>query len=206
MIEAALMGGALPGPWGAWEFVGSTDLLASGSTAVSASFPERIQDGDFVIAILSTLNESVGTSMSSAGWQHWAPGTQDYVCTARYVAGLKAPVYTRVGSNSLFVSVLAFRAQGWSSVKLQAHVSPAVPMSVTTSLQNELLLAIGITPKTTRGWTGRMTGADQTARVERVNAPAMHVYSANVGFPHLVSGISVDALSGAERNLILTVS
>jgi hypothetical protein len=34
----------------------------------------------------------------------------------------------------------------------------------------------------------------------------MQVYSANIDYPHEVSDIYVDALSGAERNLILSVS
>lgn len=206
MIEAALMGGSLPGPWSAWEFVGSTSLLASGPAMVEAKFPAGIQPGDLVVTIMSPLNETIRTTLTAAGWQHWAQGNQDYVCTARYVDGLAPPAYARSGSNSIFVSVLVFRAQGWSTVKLEAHVSPASPINVTTQLQNVLLLAIGLTPKTTRGWAVSMAGADPTARVERVNAPALQVYSANVGFPLQVTGVAVDALSGAERNLILTVS
>lgn len=206
MIEAALMGGALPGPWSAWDFVGSTSLLASGATTAEAKFPAGIQTGDLVVTIMSPLNETIRTTMSAAGWQHWAQGNQDYVCTARYESGLAAPAYSRASSNSIFVAVLAFRAQGWSSVKLEAHVSPAASVTVTTQLQNVLLLAVGVTPKTTRGWAVSMTGAEPTARVERINAPALQAYSANIGFPHQVTGVSVDALSGAERNLILTVS
>ncbi|WP_449432359.1 hypothetical protein [Pseudomonas putida] len=206
MIEAALMGGALPGPWSRWEFIGSASLVASGATTVGAKFPAGVQPGDLVVAIMSPLNETIRTTMAASGWQHWAQGNQDYVCTARYASGLAEPAYARAGSNSIFVYILVFRAQGWSTVKLEAHVSPAVPLNVTTKLQNELVLAIGVTPKTTRGWTGNMAGADPIARVERNNAPAMQVYSANVDYPHQVTGISVDALSGSERNLILTVS
>lgn len=206
MIEAALMGGSLPGPWSAWEFVGSTTLLASGATTVETKFPVGIQPGDLVVAIMSPLNELTRTTMSAPGWQHWAQGNQDYVCTARYLDGLAPPAYARSGSNSIFVTVLVFRAQGWSTVKLEAHVSPAMPINVTTQLQNILLLAVGVTPKTTRDWSVSMSGAEPTARVERTLSPALQVYSANVGFPHLVSGIAVDALSGAERNLILSVS
>jgi hypothetical protein len=206
MIEAALMGGSLPGPWSAWVFVGSTSLLASGAAKVEAKFPNGVQPGDLVVTIMSPLNETIRTTMSAAGWQHWAQATQDYVCTARYVDGLAPPAYTRAGSNSIFISVLVFRAQGWSTVKLEAHVSPASPMNVITQLQNVLLLAIGLTPKTTRGWSVSMSGTDPTARVERNLAPAMQVYSANIDFPHQIDGIAVDALSGDERNLILTIS
>lgn len=206
MIEAALMTGTLPGPWSAWEFIGSTSLLASGAAAVEASFPAGIEPGDLVVTIMSPLSETIRTTMTAQGWQHWAQGNQDYVCTARYAVGLPMPKYSRVGSNSIFVSVLVFRAQGWSTVKLEAHASPAAPIALTTSLQNVLLLAIGVTPKTTRGWAVAMVGADPAARIERANAPAMQIYSANVDFPHQVTGISVDALSGDERNLILTIS
>lgn len=206
MIEAALMGGSLPGPWSAWEFVGSTSLLASGAATVEAKFPAAVLPGDLVVTIMSPLNETIRTTMSGAGWQHWSQATQDYVCTARYVEGLAPPAYARAGSNSIYVSVLAFRAQGWSTVKLEAHVSPASPIDVTTQLQNVLLLAIGVTPKTTRGWSVSMVGADPAARVERTLAPAMQAYSANIDFPHQVEGVAVDALSGAERNLILTIS
>lgn len=206
MIEAALMGGALPGPWSSWEFVGSASLLASGMAPVATPMPEGVEVGDLIVALMSPLNEAVGTTMSAAGWQHLSSGGQDYVCAARYTSGLAPPTYMRSASNSIFTTVLAFRAQGWSTIKLEAHVSPAAPLNVTTSLQNELLLCIGVTPKTTRGWDVHMTGAEPVERVRRSNAPAMQVYSANVNFPHQVSGISVDALSGAERNLILTVS
>jgi len=200
------MGGSLPGPWAPWEFVGSTSLLASGSVASAAKFPAGVRSGDLVVAIMSPLNEGSGTTMSAPGWDHWAKGTQDYVCTARYEEGLPPPVYTRAGVNSSFISVLVFRALGWSTVKLQAHVSPAASISVTTKSQNELLIAIGVTPKTTRPWVVSMNGANPVARVERNNAPAMQVYSANVEYPRQVSEIRVDAPSGAERNLILTVS
>lgn len=206
MIEAALMGGALPGPWSAWEFIGSTSLLASGATNVEAKYPTGIQPGDLVITTMSPLNESVRTTMVSSGWQHWAHSGQDYVCTARYAPRLAAPVYARAGSNSVFVSVLVFRAQGWSAVSFAAHTSPAVPVTITTQQQNELLIVIGLTPRTTRGWAVSMNGAKPTARVERVNAPAMEIHSANVDFPHRVAGVALDALSGLERNLILTVS
>lgn len=206
MIEAALMGGALPGPWSNWEFVGSASLLASGLLPVAAAMPEGVEVGDLVVALMSPLSEGVGTRMSAPGWQHLSSGGQDYVCAARYTPDLASPVYVRSASNSIFITVLAFRAQGWSTIKLEAHVSPAAPLSVTTSMQNELLLCIGVTPKTTRGWEVHMNGAEPVERVRRSNAPAMQVYSANVDFPHLVSGISVDALSGDERNLILTVS
>lgn len=206
MIEAALMGGALPGPWSNWEFVGGTNLLASGATNVEAKYPAGLQPGDLVITTMSPLNESVRTTMVSSGWQHWAQSGQDYVCTARYAPGLAAPVYARAGSNSVFVSVLVFRAQGWSTVSLEAHTSPAVPVTIATHQQNELLIVIGLTPRTTRGWAVSMNGAQPTARVERVNAPAMEIHSANVDFPHQVTGVALDALSGLERNLILTIS
>lgn len=206
MIEAALMGGALPGPWSRWEFVGSTSILASGLAPVAVAMPEGIEVGDLIVMLMSPLNEAVETTMSAPGWQHLSSGGQDYVCAARYTPDLASPIYVRSASNSIFIAVLAFRAQGWSTIKLEAHVSPATPLNVTTSLQNELLLCIGVTPKTTRGWEVHMNGAEPVERVRRSNAPAMQVYSANVDFPHLVSGISVDALSGSERNLILTVS
>lgn len=206
MIEAALMGGALPGPWSAWEFIGSTSLLASGTAIVEAKMPAGVQPGDLVVTLMSPHNETIPTTMSAPGWQHWGMGTHDYVCTARFVEGLSPPAYARAGSNSIFVSVLVFRSQGWSIIKLEAHLSPASPIKVTTQLQNVLLLAIGITPKTTRGWAVTMNGADPVARLERNLAPAIQAYSANIDFPHEVTGIVVDALSGAERNLILTVS
>ncbi|QDC05022.1 hypothetical protein AB1H94_13430 [Pseudomonas fulva] len=206
MIEAALMGGALPGPWSAWEFIGSTSLLASGSATVEAKFPVGVEPGDLVVTIMSPLNESIPTTMAAAGWQRWSTASQDYVCTARFAVGLSPPSYSRAGSNSIFVSVLVFRAQGWSTVKLEAHLAPAAPVDVTTQLQNVLLLAIGVTPKTTRGWEVTMNGAEPVARVERNLAPAVQVYSANIEFPHQITGILVDALSGLERNLILTIS
>lgn len=200
------MGGSLPGPWAPWEFVGSTTLLATGSTPVEGKFPSGIQEGDLVVAIMTPRTESIGTTMSSAGWQRWAQGPQDYVCTARFAPGLEVPRWRRGGANSIFVAVLVFRASGWSAVKLESHVSPAQPVAVTTRLQNELLLAIGITPQTTRGWACRMNGADPEARLERALSPAVQVYSANIDFPRLISGVAVDALSGDERNLILTIS
>ena len=206
MMEAALMGGVLPGPWSSWEFIGAANLLASGSAPVEVKFPSGIQTGDLVVAVMSPLGELIKTAMTAAGWQHWALGVQDYVCTARYAPGLSPPKWTREKSNSLFLSVLVFRAPGWSSVKLESHASPATPIDVTSHLQNELLLCIGITPRTTSGWVGHMTGATPAARVERSLAPAMQVYSANIDYPHEVSDIYVDALSGAERNLILSVS
>lgn len=206
MIEAALMGGTLPGPWSSWTFVGSTSLLASGATSVEAKLPVGVLPGDLVVAVMSPLNEAVQTTMTAGGWQHLAQGSQDYVCTARYATGLASPVYARAASNSICVAVLVFRAQGWSTVSLKAHIAPAAPVAVGTKLQNELLLAIGITPKTTRGWSLTAQGVSATARVERINAPALQVYSANVDFPQEVSGVAVDALSGQERNLILTIS
>ncbi len=199
------MGGSLPGPWSAWEFVGSTSLLASGATTVVAKFPAGVQPGDLVVTIMSPLNESIKTTMAASGWQHWAQGAQDYVCTARFAEGLAAPSYARAASNSIFVSVLVFRAQGWSTVKLEAHLSPAAPVTVTTQLQNVLLLAVGVTPKTTRGWVISMTGPEPVARVARTLAPAVQAYSANIGFPQRIEGIAVDALSGDERNLIFTI-
>ena len=200
------MGGVLPGPWSNWAFIGTTNLLASGSAVVEGKFPAGIQAGDLVVAVMSPLGETIKTTMTTAGWQHWAQGNQDYVCTAKYAPGLAAPKWARERSNSLFVSVLVFRAPGWSSLKLESHTSPAVAVDVTSKLQNELLLCIGITPKTTSGWAVHMTGASPIARVERALAPAMQIYSANIDYPHKVSGISVDALSGLERNLILSAS
>jgi hypothetical protein len=206
MIEAALMGGSLPGPWSSWEFVGSTELLATGVTPVEALFPSGVQTGDLAVAIMSPRNEGVGTKMAAPGWQHWTPGEQDYLCTAKYAPGLQAPKWLREATNAVFVCVLAFRAQGWSSISLEAHMAPATPVSLTTRLQNELLLCIGLTPNTTRGWTVNMTGAEPAVRLDRMLSPALHISSANVEFPRLVSGVAVDALSGAERNLILSVS
>lgn len=200
------MGGALPGPWSPWEFIGSTSLLASGAATVEVKFPAGVQSGDLVVTILSPLNEAISTRMVAPGWQHWAQGAQDYVCTARYAAGMASPAYARAGPNSIFVCVLVFRAQGWSDVRLEAHISPAAALSLTTKMQNELLLVVGLTPKTTRGWAVSMSGADPIARIERSNAPAIQVYSASVEFPRQVTDIAVDALSGAERNLILAVS
>lgn len=201
-----MMSGLLPGPWSSWEFVGSASQVASGSSAVEATFPVGVQPGDLVVALMSPRSETVKTEMAVAGWQRWTQGNQDYVCTARYSPSLPPPTYTRVGPSPIFVAVLAFRAQGWSSVRLESHVSPAAPVSVTTRMQNELLLAIGVTPQTTRSWEVSMSGAAPVARVERINAPAMQVYSASIDFPHQVTGVLVDASSGAERNLVLTVS
>lgn len=206
MIEACLMGGVLPGPWSRWEFVGSASVLATGSARVEAQFPLGVRDGDLVIAVMSPRNEITATAMGVAGWQRWATGVQDLVCTARYSAGLSVPAYTRAGPNPIFVTVLAFRADGWSTVKLQSHKAPAEPVAVATRMQNELLLCIGVTPQTTRGWAVTMNGADPVSREERTSAPALRVYSASVDFPRQITGISVDALSGAERNLILTVN
>ncbi|MBK5008380.1 hypothetical protein IAE33_000240 [Pseudomonas sp. S60] len=200
------MGGALPGPWSSWEFVGGTELLSTGVASVEASFPAGVQPGDLIVAVMSPRNEGVGTNMASAGWQHWAPGGQDYLCTARYVPGLMAPRWVKDASNALFVSVLAFRAPGWSSITLEAHVAPAVPVSITTRLQNELLLCIGLTPNTTRSWGVTMTGAQPAMRLDRTLSPALHISSVSVEFPQVISGVAVDALSGAERNLILSVS
>lgn len=101
---------------------------------------------------------------------------------------------------------VAARAPGWSSVKLESHAYPATPIDVTSHLQNELLLCIGITPRTTSGRGGHMTGSTPATRVERSLAPAMQVYSANIDYPHEVPDIYVDALSGAEQNLTLSVS
>lgn len=206
MIEAALMGGALPGPWSSWEFVGATELLSTGVAPVEVSFPPGVQDGDLVVAVVSPRNESVGTNMVAPGWQHWAPGEQDYLCTARYVPGLQAPRWLKEASNALFVSLLAFRASGWSSISLEAHMAPAVPVRITTRLQNELLLCIGLTPNTTRSWSVTMTGVQPAIRLDRTLSPALHISSASVEFPQVVSGVAADALSGAERNLILSVS
>lgn len=206
MIEAMMMGGLLPGPWSNWEFIGSANQLAGGSAPVEASFPAGVRVDDFVVALMSPLSEGVQTNMGEAGWQRWTPGGQDYVCTARYAPGLPPPTYTRSRTSPIFVSVLVFRAAGWSQVRLVSHVSPAAPINVTTKMQNELLLAIGVTPKTTRSWEVSMYGAEPIARVERINAPALQVYSASIDYPRQIAGISVDASSGAERNLILTVS
>ncbi|MBK5004152.1 hypothetical protein [Pseudomonas sp. S32] len=206
MIEAALMGGSLPGPWSSWEFIGSTELLASGSAPVEGTFPPGVEPGDLIIAVMSPRNEGVGTAMATSGWQHWAAGTQDYLCTARYSSGLLAPKWSRGGNNPLFVCVLAFRAPGWTSVSLKAHTSPAVPTNITTRLQNELLLCIGLTPRATRDWAVSMSGAVPAVRQNRLLSPALHVSSANVDFPRSITGISVDALSGDERNLILSAS
>ena len=206
MIEAAFMTGLLPGPWAAWEFVGAASLRDGGTTTVDALFPAGIQPGDLVVATMSPSSEAGRTVMTADGWQHLTPGPQDYLCTARYAAGLEAPVYVREGRNSIFVSVLVFRAKGWTTVKLEAHVSPATPLTVSTRRQNVLLLAIGITPRSTQSWTGSMTGAKPTARVERESTPAMQVYSANVDLPHQVTEIMVDAPQGSERNMVLSVS
>jgi hypothetical protein len=206
MIEAALMGGLLPGPWSTWELVGATTELADGRGNVSANFPPGIKPDDLVVAIMSPRSETTSTTMVSSGWQHWSQSGQDYVCTARFNADLVAPTYVRAGTNPIFVSVLAFRAKGWSTVKLEAHTSPAIPLNITTKRQNELLLAIGLTPQTTRPWVASMVGAVATSRIDRANAPAMKVATANVDFPQEVTGITVDAPSGSERNLIFTVS
>lgn len=206
MIEAALMGGALPGPWFDWEFVGSTELLTNGLAPAEASFPTGIQPGDLVVALMSPRNESIGAKMTTPGWEHWTPGGLDYACTARYTQDLQPPRWVRDAGNALFVCILAYRAAGWTSISLKSHSSPANPVSIATRLQNELLLCIGLTPATTRGWAVTMSGAEPSVQVDRPLSPAMHVSSASVDFPRMVSGIAVDAVSGAERNLIFSVS
>ena len=198
------MGGGLLGPASAWQFIGVTNLLSSGATPTEPMFPNGIQAGDLVVGVMSPFNEAIKSTMTSIGWQLWDNGTQDYVCAARYTPGLPPPKWEKAGLNPLFVSVLVFRAPGWSSVQLASQVSPAAPVDVTTRARNELLLSIGITPRTTKGWAGYMPGALAIARIERPIAPAMQVYSANIETPRLMSGIYVDASSGAERNLILS--
>lgn len=206
MIEAALMGGSLPGPWSSWEFVGGTELLSTGLTPAGAAFPSGLQPGDLIVAVMSPRSEGIGTKMATPGWQHWTPGGQDYLCTARYETGLQAPRWLKDASNALFVCVLAFRAPGWSSVSLESHMAPAAPLSITTRMQNELLLCIGLTPNTTRAWAVNMDDAEPVTRLDRTLSPALHISSTNIAFPQVVYGVAVDALSGAERNLILSAS
>ncbi|MDF2795135.1 MAG: hypothetical protein K0S85_2888 [Pseudomonas orientalis] len=206
MIEAALMGGALLGPWSKWEFVGGTELLSTGLAPEEAAFPSGVQIDDLIVAVMSPRHERVSTKMDTPGWQHWTPGSQDYLCTARYEPGLQAPRWLKDAYNALFVCVLAFRAPGWSSINLESHMAPATPLSITTRMQNELLLCVGLTPNTTKGWAVNMDDAEPVTRLDRVLSPALHISSTNIAFPQVVSGIAVDALSGAERNLILSVS
>jgi hypothetical protein len=204
MMEAAFMGGGLLGPRSAWLFIGVTNLLSDGSAPAAPQFPSGVQPGDLVVGVMSPRNETIHTAMTSEGWQRWDNGTQDYVCAAKYAPGLAPPRWEKAATNPLYVSVLVFRAPSWSSIKLEAQISPAAPVDITTRAQNELVLSVGITPQTTKGWTGYMPGAVATARVERTLSPAVQVYSANIEYPKQLLGVYVDTLSGAERNLILT--
>lgn len=204
MIEALLMGGGLLGPASAWAFIGAVNLLSGGPNPVQPKFPSGIQTGDLVVGIMSPMDESVAVSMTSSGWQNWGTRSQDYACAARYAPGLAAPKWTKSSSNMVFVSVLVFRAPGWSSVRLESQAAPASPKTVDVQASNELLLSIGMTPGTTKAWAGHMPGELAVSRVQRENAPAMQVFSANVDRPRQVSGIYVDATSGAERNLLIS--
>lgn len=96
MIEAALMGGALPGPWSAWDFVGSTSLLASGATTAEAKFPAGVQPGDLVVTIMSPLNETIRTTMSAGGWKHWSKATKTTSAQhAMSLVSLLLPIHER---------------------------------------------------------------------------------------------------------------
>ncbi len=197
------MGGDM-GPPEPWSFVGVTNLLATGAVQAEPRFPASIQPGDLVVGVMSPYDESVPTAMTTLGWMHFANRSQDYICAARYVPDLALPKWERAGGSALFISLLVFRARSWSVVRLESHISPAAPVDVPCVTRNELLLSIGITPRTTRSWVGHMPDEAPVARVERALAPAMQIYSANIDNPRLVSGVYVDAASGAERNLILS--
>lgn len=198
------MGGGLRGPGSAWKFVGAVNLLSGGTGTVQPTFPSGIQPGDLVVGLMSPLNETVAVTMTTPGWERWGSQSHDYACAARYVPGLLPPKWEKVRANSLYVSVLVFRAPGWSTVQLEAQTVPASPVSVDVQASNQLLLSIGLTPGTTRSWVGHMPGEVATARVQRANSPAMQVYSATIGSPRKVTGIYVDASSGTERNLLIS--
>lgn len=204
MIEALLMCGDQQGPLSAWSFVGAMTILSSGTGPVTPKFPAGVQPGDLVVGIMSPLKESGPVIMTSTDWLKWGTRAHDYACAARYVQGLSLPRWEKSESNSVFAAVLAFRAAGWSTVQIESQTAPAAPVSVISRARNELLISIGITPGTTKAWVGYMPGQLVTPRVERVLAPAMQVYSANIESPRNISGVYVDAASGAERNLIIS--
>ena len=204
MMEALLMGGGLLGPASAWTFVGVVNLISGGTGPAQPKFHGAIQPGDLVIGLMSPLYETEAVTMTTAGWETWGTRSHDYACAARYTPDLLPPKWEKVRANSLYVSLLVFRAPGWSTVRLEAQNAPAIPVNVDVQANNQLLLSIGITPGTTRSWVGHMPGEVATARVQRANAPALQVYSATVASPRQVSGIYVDAASGSERNLLIS--
>lgn len=204
MIEAALMLGNAQGPVSAWQFVGSTSLLSTDGSATTPGFPAGIREGDLLVGIMSPRTERIQTTMATPGWQRWTTGNQDYLCAARYVRGLAAPKWQKASATGVFVAVMAFRTGSWSTFKLSSESAPAAPVDLGTTVRNSLVLAIGVTPGTTKDWAVHVDGLTPVARIERALSPGMQVYSLSVDYPQPVRGLSVDALSGSERNLILT--
>ena len=192
------------GPATAWELVGITQLLTSGPYAVVTDFPVGTQEGDLVVCLMSCLDESVPTTMVSEGnWTHWTPGTQDYLCTARYSAGLAAPRWQKGESTSLYLATLVFRAPGWSTVQLESNQSPASPVAITVQARHQLLLNLSVAPKTS-SWVGHMPSLAAGSRLSRRTTPAMQVYSADIEDPGQYPGIYATSSSRTERNLILS--
>ncbi|WP_409274342.1 hypothetical protein [Pseudomonas sp. KCJK9111] len=205
MIEAALMLGNVQGSASAWQFIGSTNLLTTDSAPITPGLPAGIREGDLLVGVMSPRSEQAPTEMLTNGWQRWRTGNQDYLCAARYVAGLAAPRWYKGAASGVFTAVLAFRTRAWSTFTLAAQSAPAAPADLGTTVRNSLVLAIGVTPGTTRDWQVSVGGTlAPVSRIERALAPGMQVSSLSVDYPQPVLGLMVDALSGSERNLILT--
>lgn len=204
MIEAVMMMGGQNGPLAAWQYVGVSTSLTSGATDATVSFPSGVQPGDLVVAVMSYGTEGYTIKMAEPGWLKFGHGTADFVCAAAYRDGMAPPRWTRSGSVRVRLALFAFRANGWSSIRLEHQKSPAVASAVKTVVPNTMILTIGVTPGTTGSWGGYMTGASLTSRYRSDSSPAMVLYSSNVPEPKEVTNIRANASSGAERNLILT--
>lgn len=204
MIEAAMMMGGQSGPMAAWQYVGVATSLTSGSADATVSFPAGVQPGDLVVAVMAYGTEGQVIKMAEPGWLKWGNSSNDFVCAAAYREGMAPPRWTRSGSVRVRLALYAFRANGWSSIRLEHQNGPAVASAVKTIVPNTLILNLGVTPGTTGSWSGYMTGATQTSRYRSDSSPAMVLYSANVPEPKEVTNIRVNASSGYERNFILT--
>ncbi|MBD8598735.1 hypothetical protein [Pseudomonas sp. CFBP 8772] len=204
MIEVLFMGGEEAGPSVPWALIAADSHLSVGATPAEVNFPAGTQPGDLVVALASPGSEAIKTRFMASGWQHFSEGDQDYLCAARYAPGLALPRWEKSASNTLGLAVMTFRAQGWSRLQLESHISPAQPVNVSTRAPNELLISIGITPRSTQAWIGHMTGAPQSSVVSVASEPALQVYWSNVTLPKTITDIYVDAPSGVERNLILS--
>lgn len=210
MIEAMLLGGTL-GPAEPWQYIGYT-LAGSGSgELLEGGLPNGVQPGDLLVGMISGQNYNGQTSqiqMTTPGWLIWSTGggisRTDWVCAARYTEGLGLPRWEQPFSRYVRVCVLAFRAPGWSSIRLEHNNGPMVHASVTTRACNTLLLNIGNTPETTRNWYANIGSEAEYRRVDVEGGPGFYLSHANVPEPKTVDNIYVDASSGWERNLILT--